>query len=242
MYALINFLLSENKKKNYCLFKAPELVYEKNLYNTGQLPKFREDLYKIEKSDFFLIPTAEVTLVNIVKKNLTEEELPLKLCSYSSCFRAEAGAAGQESKGIRFHQFNKVELVKIVKPDESYLELKRMVEEVCDILDLLKISYRVMDLCYKDLDFSAAKTYDIEIWLPVSKKWLEISSCSNCEDFQSRRAKIRVKKSEEKYYPHTLNGSALAIDRLIVALCEYYYNKEKNKLEYPEVLKKYFVI
>lgn len=127
------------------------------------MPKFREDLYKIENSDFFLIPTAEVTLVNLVKKDLTEAELPLKLCSYSSCFRAEAGATGQESKGIRFHQFNKVELVKIVKPAESYLELKKLVEEVCEILDLLKISYRVIDLCCKELGFSATKTYDIEI-------------------------------------------------------------------------------
>lgn len=117
-----------------------------------------------------------------------------------------------------------------------------MVEDVCAILNLLKISYRVIDLCYKELGFSAAKTYDIEIWLPISKKWLEISSCSNCEDFQSRRAKIRVKANNQKYYPHTLNGSALAIDRLIVALCEYYYNEKENKLDYPTVLKKYWVI
>lgn len=242
LHALINFMRVENSKRGYQLFDTPYLINARNLYNTGQFHKFQDNLYKLEESDFYLIPTAEVVLVNLYQSQiLIEEKLPLNLCAYSPCFRAERMAAGQENKGlIRLHQFHKVELVKIVKPEESYQELKKLVEDARNILHQLKISHRVIELCYEELGFSAAKTYDIEVLLP-SKKWLEISSCSNCEDFQSRRAQIRVKNSKgEKYFPHTLNGSALAIDRLIIALCEYYYNEKENKLIIPVVLQKYF--
>jgi seryl-tRNA synthetase len=243
LHALINFMRSENSKRGYRLFDTPYLVNAHNLYNTGQFHKFQDSLYKVEESNFYLLPTAEVSLVNLYQNQiLTEEELPFNLCAYSPCFRAERMAAGQENKGlIRLHQFHKVELVKIVKPENSYQELQKLVADARNILHLLKIPHRVIELCHYELGFSAAKTYDIEIWLPTSKKWLEISSCSNCEEFQSRRAQIRVKtQKREKYYPHTLNGSALAVDRLIIALCEYYYNQKENKLETPQILKKHF--
>jgi seryl-tRNA synthetase len=243
LHALINFLRSENSKRGYRLFDTPYLVKAPNLYNTGQFHKFQDNLYKLEESDFYLLPTAEVSLVNLYQnKILTETDLPLNLCAYSPCFRAERMAAGQENKGlIRLHQFHKVELVKIVQPENSYSELEKLVADARNILHQLKIPHRVIELCHAELGFSAAKTYDIEVWLPVSKKWLEISSCSNCEDFQSRRAQIRVRiKEDQKYYPHTLNGSALAVDRLIITLCEYYYQEKENKLMIPEILKKYF--
>jgi seryl-tRNA synthetase len=244
LHALINFLLSENSQRGYKLFDTPYLVNDYNLYNTGQFHKFQDNLYKIEDSKFYLLPTAEVSLVNLYQNQiLTVEDLPLNSCAYSPCFRAERMAAGQENKGlVRLHQFHKVELVKIVKPENSYQELENLAADACNILHLLKISHRVIELCHQELGFTAAKTYDIEVWLPVSKKWLEISSCSNCEDFQSRRAQIRVKNPEgKKYYPHTLNGSALAVDRLITALCEYYYNENEkgHQLILPPVLNKY---
>jgi seryl-tRNA synthetase len=243
LHALINFLLAENSKQGYRLFDTPYLVNDYNLYHTGQFHKFQDSLYKVEESNFYLLPTAEVSLVNLYQQQiLTAEELPLNLCAYSPCFRAERMAAGQENKGlIRLHQFHKVELVKIVQPENSYPELEKLLTAARNILHLLKITHRVIELGSQELGFSATKTYDIEVWLPVSQKWLEISSCSNCEDFQSRRARIRVKnKDGTKYFPHTLNGSALAIDRLILTLCEYYYNPKENRLEIPEVLKKYF--
>ncbi|KLL01761.1 MAG: seryl-tRNA synthase [Mycoplasmataceae bacterium RC_NB112A] len=243
LHTLINFMRSENSRRGYRLFDLPYLVNDYNLYHTGQLPKFKEDSYQLNNHNFYLIPTAEVSLVNLYQKQiLSEKDLPLNLCAYSPCFRAEAGAAGQENKGlIRLHQFHKVELVKIVEPENSYSELEKLVQDARNLLHLLKISHRVVELGEKELGFSATKTFDIEVWLPVSQRWLEISSCSNCEDFQSRRAQIRVKKREgDKYLPHTLNGSALAIDRLILTLCEYYYNQKENRLEIPEVLKKYF--
>ncbi|MCE8162902.1 MAG: serine--tRNA ligase [Candidatus Moeniiplasma glomeromycotorum] len=243
LHALINFMRSENNRRGYRLFDTPYLVKEVNLYHTGQLPKFQDEVYKLTQSQFYLISTAEISLVNLYQgKILLETELPLNLCAYSPCFRKEAGAGGQENKGlIRLHQFHKVELVKIVRPENSYLELEKLVEDACHLLHLLKISHRIVELGKQELGFSATKTYDIEVWLPVSQKWLEISSCSNCEDFQSRRAQIRVKKKDgTKYLPHTLNGSALAIDRLILTLCEYYYNQAENRLEIPEILKKYF--
>ncbi|KLL02769.1 MAG: seryl-tRNA synthetase [Mycoplasmataceae bacterium CE_OT135] len=243
VHALINLMLSEQKKKGYQIFTVPYLVQSQNLYHTGQLPKLKEDMFKVENSDFYLIPTAEVPLVNLYRNEiLSEKDLPLKLCAYSPCFRAEAGAAGQENKGlIRLHQFHKVELVRITQPENSYQQLKEIVEDARNILHLLKIPHRVIELCVAELGFSAAKTYDLEVWLPVSKRWLEISSCSNCESFQTERAKIRVKKENgQKYYPHSLNGSGLAIDRLIVVLLEYYYNQGENLLEVPSELKRHF--
>lgn len=250
LHALINFMLAENSKRGYQLFDTPYLVNSQNLYHTGQFHKFQDSLYKIEESNFYLLPTAEVSLVNLYQQQiLAEKELPLKLCAYSPCFRAERMAAGQENKGlIRLHQFHKVELVKIVKPENSYSELEKLVTDARYILHLLKIPHRVIELCHAELGFSAAKTYDIEVLLPKNEKrkeekWLEISSCSNCEDFQSRRAQIKVKnKEEKKYFPHTLNGSALAIDRLIIVLCEYYYHEKKNQLILPEILQKHFFI
>ncbi|MEG7979361.1 MAG: serine--tRNA ligase [Mollicutes bacterium UO1] len=172
LHALINFMRAENSKRGYRLFDTPYLVNSFNLYNSGQLPKFQEDLYKLENSNFYLIPTAEVSLVNLYQKQtLEEKDLPLKLCAYTPCFRAEAGAAGQENKGlIRLHQFHKVELVKIVQPEHSYQELKELLADARNILHLLKIPHRVIELCHQELGFAAAKTYDIEVWLPVSKK------------------------------------------------------------------------
>nr|CAG8507165.1 8352_t:CDS:10 [Entrophospora candida] len=215
LHALINFMRTENSKRGYRLFDTPYLVNSYNLYNTGQFHKFQDNLYKIEKenekNNLYLIPTAEVSLVNLYQDQiLTEKDLPLNLCAYSPCFRAERMAAGQENKGlVRLHQFHKVELVKMVKPENSYSELEKLVSDARNILHQLKIPHRVIELCHKD----------------------------NCEDFQSRRAKIRVRVKEgQKYFPHTLNGSALAVDRLIIALCEYYYNEQENKLVIPETL------
>src|SRR6185503_5756196 len=203
LHALINFMRAENSKRGYRLFDIPYLVNAYNLYNTGQFHKFQDNLYKLEENNFYLLPTAEVGLVNLYQNQiLTEGDLPLKLCAYSPCFRAERMAAGQENKGlIRLHQFHKVELVKIVKPENSYHELKKLLADARNILHCLKVPHRVIELCHQELGFTAAKTYDIEVWLPVSKKWLEISSCSNCEEFQSRRSQIRVRKENKKYYP-----------------------------------------
>ncbi|WNE41290.1 MAG: Serine--tRNA ligase [Mycoplasmataceae bacterium] len=244
LHSLINFMLAENQKRGYKLISAPYLVNLKNLYNTGQLPKFSDDIFKIENYDFGLIPTSEVTLVNLYNNEIiNQENLPIKVCSYSPCFRSEVGSAGQENKGlIRLHQFNKVELVNIVNPEESYKYLEDLVSDARNILNKLEISHRVIELCYEELGVSSAKTYDIEIWLPNSKKWLEISSCSNCEDFQSNRANIRSKNNGKKIVLHTLNGSSLAIDRLILAIVEYYYNENENKLEIPYQLEKYMNI
>ncbi|RHZ37197.1 serine--tRNA ligase [endosymbiont GvMRE of Glomus versiforme] len=242
LHTLINFLLTENSRKGYQLFDTPYLVNAHNLYNTGQFHKFQDSLYKIEDSNFYLLPTAEVSLVNLYQDQiLREEDLPLNLCAYSPCFRAERMASGEKNKGlVRLHQFHKVELVKIVKPEDSYQELEKLVSDVRNLLHLLKITHRVIEISVKELGFSAAKQYDIEVWLPVSKEWLEISSCSNCEDFQTERAKIRVKKANgQKYYPHSLNGSALAIDRLIATIMEYYYDSGENSLQLPECLRKF---
>ena len=237
LHFLINFLLTQNKKKGYLIFDIPYLIKKEGLINTGQLPKFQHDVYEIEKENLYLIPTSEVSLINFFQgKIITENDLPIKLCSYSPCFRKEAGATGKkEGKGIiRLHQFHKVELIKIVSPENSYEELNKLVSDVRSILDIFRIPYRVVELCQKELGFTSSKTYDIEVWLPVSKQWLEISSCSNCEDFQSRRAKIRIKIGKKKVIPHIINGSSLAIDRLIAVLCEYYYNEKTNKLELPD--------
>ena len=240
--ALINFMLDlHTKEHGYTEVWTPVLVKPEILIGTGQLPKFEEDLYKLCEEDLYLIPTAEVTLTNLhAGEILKEEELPKYYTAYTPCFRREAGAHGRDVRGIlRQHQFDKVELVKIVKPEESYKELEKLVQEAEKVLQLLEIPYRVVELCTGDLGFSAAKTYDIEVWIPSQNRYREISSCSNTEDFQARRARIRFKDREGKNrFVHTLNGSGLAVGRTLIAIMENYQKKD-GTFDIPEVLKKY---
>jgi seryl-tRNA synthetase len=240
--ALINFMLDiHTTEHGYTEVWTPVLVKPEILTGTGQLPKFEEDLYKICDEDLYLLPTAEVSLTNLhAGEILKEEELPKYYTAYTPCFRREAGSHGKDVRGIlRQHQFDKVELVKIVKPEDSYTELEKLVSEAEKILQLLEIPYRVVELCTGDLGFSAAKTYDIEVWVPSQNRYREISSCSNTEDFQARRAKIRYKDREGKNrFVHTLNGSGLAVGRTLLAVMEN-YQKEDGSFDIPEVLKKY---
>ncbi len=240
--ALINFMLDiHTKHHGYTEVWSPVLVKPEILQGTGQLPKFEEDLYKIEDEDLYLLPTAEVSLTNLhANEILNEEELPKYYTAYTPCFRREAGSHGKDVRGIlRQHQFDKVELVKIVKPEDSYKELEKLLNEAEKILQLLEIPYRVVELCTGDLGFSAAKTFDIEVWIPSQNRYREISSCSNTEDFQARRAKIRYKDKEGKnHFVHTLNGSGLAVGRTLLAIMEN-YQKEDGTFDIPEVLKKY---
>jgi len=209
---------------------------------TGQIPKLEEDMYHCEEDDLFLIPTAEVPITNIFRNEmLNVKDLPIKFCGYSPCFRREAGSYGKETKGfLRVHQFNKVEMVKFSLPENSYDELELLVNDAEDILKALEIPYRVLALCTGDLSFSAAKCYDIEVYSPAEKKWLEASSCSNFEDFQARRANIRFKRDPKSKpeFVHTLNGSGLATSRLMVALLENYQTSE-GKIIVPKVLQPY---
>ncbi|AXK50681.1 serine--tRNA ligase [Spiroplasma alleghenense] len=236
--AIIDVLLKHHSKNGYQEFYLPLIVNEINMVGTGQLPKFAEDAYKV--GDQYLIPTAEVPLTNIHRDEiLNADQLPLKYTAYTQCFRQEAGSAGRDTKGIiRLHQFNKVELVKIVHPSESMNELEKLLKDAEDILNLFKLPYRVVELCSGDIGFSATKTYDLEVWFPSQNKYREISSCSNCGDFQARRMKTRFKSEKGNEFVHTLNGSGLAIDRLIAAILENYW--EDDKLLIPEVLKPYF--
>jgi seryl-tRNA synthetase len=240
--ALINFMLDVHTKQHgYTEVWTPALVKPEILFGTGQLPKFKDDLYKIEDEDLYLIPTAEVTLTNLhADEILSEEDLPKYYTAYTPCFRKEAGSHGKDVKGIlRQHQFDKVELVKIVKPEDSYNELEKLVNEAEKILQLLEIPYRVVLLCTGDMGFSAAKTYDIEVWIPSQNRYREISSCSNTEDFQARRAKVRYKDKDGKnHYVHTLNGSGLAVGRTLIAIMEN-YQKPDGTFEIPKVLKDY---
>jgi seryl-tRNA synthetase len=212
------------------------------MIGTGQIPKLEEDMYHCVEDDLFPIPTAEVPITNFYRDEiLKEDDLPVKFVGYSACFRREAGSYGKETKGfLRVHQFNKVEMVKFVKPEDSYDELEKLVNDAEEILKELKIPYRVMMLCTGDLSFSAAKCYDIEVWAPVEKKYLEASSCSNFESFQARRANIRFRRKEggKPEFVHTLNGSGLATSRLMVAIMENYQTPER-KLIIPKVLQKY---
>jgi len=210
------------------------------LQGTGQLPKFEDDLFKIEGENLYLIPTAEVPLTNIYNDEiLTTEELPLLMTGYTECFRKEAGSAGRDTRGIiRQHQFAKVEMVAIAHPDESDKVFEMMVQNASDILTALGLPHRVAELCGGDLGFSAAKTIDLEVWLPGQNSYREISSISNTRDFQARRAKIRYKDGKKNRLVHTLNGSSLAVGRTIVAIMENYQN-EDGTIEIPEVLHKY---
>lgn len=241
--ALINFMLDYHLQKHgYKEIFPPFLVNRDSMIGTGQIPKLEEDMYHCKEDDLFPIPTAEVPITNFYRNEiLKEEDLPIKFVGYSACFRREAGSYGKDTKGfLRVHQFNKVEMVKLVKPEDSYDELEKLVNDAEDILKELKIPYRVMLLCTGDLSFSAAKCYDIEVWAPVEKKYLEASSCSNFESFQARRANIRFRRKDggKPEFVHTLNGSGLATSRLMVAIMENYQTPE-GKLIVPKVLQKY---
>ena len=241
--ALINFFLDTHRTRgNYKEMSVPFVVNRESLTGTGQLPKFEEDLYRCEVDDLFLIPTAEVPLTNLHRDDLVAyEELPIYYCGYTPCFRREAGSYGKDTRGfLRLHQFDKVEMVKFVEPETSYDELESLVKDACEILEALNIHYRVVTLCSGDLGFSAAKCYDIEIWAPGEKRWLEVSSCSNFESYQARRANIRYRRkgTGKPDFVHTLNGSGLATPRLLVAIMETYQNDD-GTISIPDVLKKY---
>ena len=240
---LINFLLDNNSLEfGFEEYVVPELVKSEALKGTGQLPKFEEDLFKTNFNDLYLIPTSEVPLTNLNRDSIiNKNDLPLKYTTYTNCFRAEAGASGADTKGLmREHQFGKVELVTISEPKQSDKELNNMIICVENILKKLSIPYRIVELCSGDIGFSSSYTLDIEIWMPGQNKYREVSSCSNCTDFQSRRMKMRIKNFEsgEIYYPHTLNGSSLAIGRLLISILENYQN-EDGTIKIPSILREY---
>ena len=239
--ALINFMLDLHTERGYTEMYVPHLVRPEILLGTGQLPKFEEDLFKCERDNLYLIPTAEVPLTNLHREEiLREEELPLYYTAYTPCYRREAGSYGRDVKGlIRLHQFDKVELVKITRQEDSYQELEKLVQDAEKVLQELELPYRVVELCTGDLGFSAAKTYDIEVWMPSYNRYREISSCSNCEDFQARRMKMRYKTKEgKKLLCHTLNGSGLAVGRTLAAILEN-YQQEDGTVLIPKALRPY---
>ena len=241
--ALINFMLDYHlNHHNYKEVFVPFLVNRESMKGTGQIPKLEEDMYATKDDDLYLIPTAEVPITNLHRSEIiNESDLPKYYVGYSACFRREAGSYGKDSKGfLRVHQFNKVEMVKFVKPENSFDELENLVSDAEDILKELKIPYRILLLCSGDLSFSAAKCYDIETWSPAENKWLEASSCSTFGEFQARRANIRYRKEDTKKleFLHTLNGSGLATSRLMVSILENYQTPE-GKIIVPKVLQKY---
>jgi seryl-tRNA synthetase len=241
--ALINFMLDlHTQKHGYREVLPPFLVNRDAMTGTGQLPKFEEDLFRVSEPDFFLIPTAEVPVTNIHREEMLErEQLPILYVAYTPCFRREAGSYGQDVRGlIRQHQFNKVELVKFTEPEHSYEELEKLVADAETVLQQLRLPYRVVELCTGDLGFAAAKTYDLEVWLPGQSAFREISSCSNFEDFQARRAQIRYRKEAKgkPIFVHTLNGSGLAVGRTLLAVLENYQQKD-GSVVIPEVLRPY---
>jgi seryl-tRNA synthetase len=241
--AIINFMLDlHTDEHGYTEMLTPFMVNRESMTGTGQLPKFEEDLFRIDKVDYFLIPTAEVPVTNIHRDEiLSEKDLPIRYVACSPCFRAEAGSYGKDTRGlIRQHQFNKVELVKFAKPEESYAELEKLTSNAEEVLKRLAIPYRVVSLCTADLGFSSAKTYDIEAWLPGQDAYREISSCSNFEEFQARRAAIRFRREEsgKVEFVHTLNGSGLAVGRTLVAVLENYQQADGSVLV-PEALRPY---
>jgi seryl-tRNA synthetase len=241
--AVFNFMLDlHTQKHGYTEVLTPFMVNAESMTGTGQLPKFKEDLFKIEGMDYYLIPTAEVPVTNIYREEILEEEmLPIYLVAYSPCFRAEAGSYGKDTRGlIRQHQFNKVEMVKFSKPETSYEELEKLTLNAEEVLKELGIHYRTVCLCTADLGFSAAKTYDVEAWMPGQNAYREISSCSNFEDFQARRASIRFRRKEsgKVEFVHTLNGSGLAVGRTVVAILENYQQPD-GSVVIPDVLRPY---
>jgi seryl-tRNA synthetase len=209
---------------------------------TGQLPRLEEDMYRLKDDDYFLIPTAEVCVTNIHYNEILEEsDLPIYYSAYTACFRREAGSYGKETKGlVRVHQFDKIELVKFVKPQDSYSELEKLLKDACRVIELLRLPYRVVLLSTKEISFAASKCYDIEVYAPGIDKWLEVSSCSNFEDFQARRGNIRYrdKKTGKTKFVHTLNGSGVALARLVIAILENYQQKD-GSIIIPEVLRRY---
>ncbi len=244
--ALINFMIDLHVQKHgYTEVWVPTVVKREMMFGTGQLPKLEEDMYLIEKGDLFLIPTAEVPMTNLHRAEiLKEKDLPIYYTSYTPCFRREAGSYGADTRGlIRVHQFDKVEMVKFVKPETSYDELETLLKNAEEVLQLLDIPYRVIILATGDLSFAAAKCYDIEIFAPGINKWLEVSSCSNFEDFQARRMNIRFRREQggKSEYIHTLNGSGLALPRTVIAILENYQTDE-GTVVVPEVLRKYMGI
>ncbi|BAY85273.1 seryl-tRNA synthetase [Calothrix parasitica NIES-267] len=240
--ALIQFMLNRQVEAGYVEVVPPFLINSESLTATGQLPKFAEDSFKCAEDDLWLTPTAEVPLTNLYRSEiLNSEELPIYHCAYTPCFRREAGSYGRDMRGlIRLHQFNKVELVKLVSPETSFDELEKLLNDAEAILQALQLPYRVIELCTGDLGFSATKTYDIEVWLPSSGKYREISSCSNCGDFQARRGNIRFKETGKKgtQFVHTLNGSGLAVGRTMAAILENYQQPD-GTLHVPSVLQPY---
>lgn len=240
--AVVNFYLDGHTANGYTEIFPPFMVNRASMTGTGQLPKFEEDAFKLANEDYFLIPTAEVPVTNMHRDEILDgTKLPLKYCAYSACFRAEAGSAGRDTRGlIRQHQFNKVELVKFCKPETSYDELEKLTNDAEKMLQLLKLPYRVVALCTGDIGFSSAKTYDIEVWMPSYNRYMEISSCSNFEDYQARRASIRYKDNpkDKAQLVHTLNGSGLAIGRTVAAILENCQNPDET-VTVPEVLVPY---
>ncbi len=237
--ALIAFMLDKASEHGYKEYYLPMVANTESLTATGQLPKFSDDLFQLT-DDYYLIPTAEVPLTNLFRDQILEiGEFPLKLTAHTSCFRSEAGSYGKDTKGlIRQHQFEKVELVQICHPDQSFEALENLTSHAESILKDLNLPYQVVELCSGDLGFSAAKTYDLEVWIPSQETYREISSCSNCTDFQSRRAKIRFKEEGASIFAHTLNGSALAAGRALIALIENNFD-QKSSITIPEALQDY---
>ena len=240
--SIINFFLNTHTENGYTEILPPFMVNRASMTGSGQLPKFEEDAFKLTDPDYFLIPTAEVPVTNMHRDEILDgARLPIKYCAYSACFRAEAGSAGRDTRGlIRQHQFNKVELVKFVDPATSYDELEKLTADAERVLQLLGLPYRVVTLSTGDLGFSSAKTYDIEVWLPSYNRYVEISSCSNFEDYQARRAAIRFKrdKADKAQLVHTLNGSGVAVGRTVAAILENYQNAD-GTVTVPEVLRPY---
>ncbi len=240
--ALIQFMLDEAIEADYLELSPPVIIQGQILRGTGQLPKFAEDLYHIENTDQYLIPTAEVPLTGFYANGqaLNEADLPKKLCAYTPCFRSEAGAAGRDTRGlIRQHQFDKIELVHICKPEESAIEHEKLVKQAESILEKLELPYRRILLCTGDMGFSASKCYDLEVWFPAQNQYREISSCSNCTDFQARRLNLKFKRDNKNELVHTLNGSGLAVGRTWAAIVENYQFENKLGFKIPTVLQDY---
>ena len=241
--AIINYFIDKHTFENgYEEILPPYMVNRESMVGTGQLPKFEEDAFKVENNGFFLIPTAEVPVTNMYRNEVLKgEELPIKHVSYTACFRAEAGSAGRDTRGlVRQHQFNKVELVKFCKPEQSYDELDKLVKDAESVLQGLGLPYRIVRICKGDLGFTAALKYDIEVWMPSYNRYVEISSCSNFEDFQARRTNIRYRETpkDKPQFVHTLNGSGVAIGRTVAAVLEN-YQREDGTVEIPEVLRRF---